>query len=45
MPKLDAVSIGPDMKGVHTPQERLSISSTRRCYEFLVRLLEDMKEE
>ena len=32
---LDAVSIGPDMKNVHTPDERLSISSSERVYEFL----------
>ena len=32
---LDAVSIGPDMRNVHTPDERLSISSSERVYEFL----------
>lgn len=44
MPWLDAVSIGPNMEGVHTPKERLSISSTRKCYEFLIRLLEEIRE-
>jgi dipeptidase D len=32
---LDCVSIGPAMSGIHTPAERLSISSTKRTYEFL----------
>lgn len=39
-PGMDAVSIGPDMKDIHTPQERLSISSTARVYDFLKKVLE-----
>jgi len=38
-PYLDMVSIGPQMYGVHSPQERLSISSTDRCYDWLCRTL------
>ncbi|MGN1248389.1 MAG: cytosol nonspecific dipeptidase, partial [Paludibacteraceae bacterium] len=34
-PFLDMVSIGPQMFGVHSPQERLSLSSTDRCYRWL----------
>ncbi len=37
---LDCVSIGPQMTGIHTVEETLSISSTARVWEFLVRLLE-----
>ncbi len=37
--ELDCISIGPDMKWVHTPQEELSISSTKRVWEYLVRLI------
>lgn len=37
---LDCVSIGPDMKDIHTTEERLSISSTRRVWEYVVKLLE-----
>lgn len=37
---LDCVSIGPDMKNIHTTEETLSISSTKRVWEFLIRLLE-----
>lgn len=39
----DAVSIGPDMRDIHTADERLSISSTARVFEFLIRLLAAMK--
>ena len=36
---LDAVSIGPDMVGIHTTEERLSISSTRRVWEYVTEVL------
>ena len=39
-PYLDMVSIGPQMFGVHSPQERLSIASTGKCWEWLQRILE-----
>ncbi len=35
MAGLDAVSIGPDMRDIHTTQERLSIPSVARTYEYL----------
>ena len=38
-PYLDMVSVGPQMYGVHSPQERLSISSTERCYQWLCQTL------
>lgn len=41
-PYLDMVSIGPQMYGVHSPQERLSIPSTERCYDWLCRVLETL---
>ena len=34
-PGMDMISIGPDMDGVHSPDERLSISSTERFYHLL----------
>lgn len=37
---LDCVSLGPDMKAIHTTEETLSIASTGRVWEYLVRLLE-----
>ena len=39
-PELDMISIGPDIFDIHTPQERLSISSTQRTYAYLVKMLE-----
>lgn len=41
---LDCVSIGPDMRDIHTTEETLSISSTRRVWEYLVKLLETKEE-
>jgi len=38
---LDCVSIGPRMTAIHTTEETLSISSTRRVWEYLVELLEE----
>ena len=41
-PYLDMVSIGPQMYGVHSPQERLSIPSTERCYKWLCQTLQTL---
>lgn len=41
-PGLDMISIGPDMQFIHSPEEILSISSTARVYEYLVKLLENL---
>lgn len=43
MPGLDCVSIGPDVNDVHTPNERLSISSTQRTWDLVVEVLARMK--
>ena len=40
LPGLDAVSMGPDMFDIHTVNERLSISSAARMYEYLLKVLE-----
>ena len=37
---LDMVALGPDMEGVHTPKERLSIPSVKRMWDFLVKVVE-----
>lgn len=39
-PDWDMVSVGPQMYGVHSPQERLSIPSTGRCWQWICRTLE-----
>lgn len=38
-PEMDMISIGPDIFGAHTPEEKLSISSTERTRDFLVEIL------
>lgn len=40
---LDAISFGPTMKNVHTTDEMLSISSTERTWELIVKILEKLK--
>ena len=39
---LDAVSIGPNMCDIHTPDEKLSVSSSVRVYEFLCEVLKNL---
>lgn len=38
--KMDMISIGPDMEGVHAPGENLSIQSTEKVFDYLLKLLE-----
>lgn len=40
---LDCISIGPDLKDVHTVGERLSVSSTAETYRLLTALLKRLK--
>lgn len=42
LPGLDCVSLGPDMKDIHTSRERLSIASTKRTWEFLLEVLKQL---
>ena len=39
----DMVSIGPNMYSVHTPDEKLEIKSVRRCWEYLLEILKELK--
>ncbi len=39
----DCISIGPNLKDVHTVNERLSISSTASVYNLLIKILEKLK--
>lgn len=39
MPGLDCVSIGPNLLEIHTPRERMSISSVQRVWKFLLEVL------
>jgi dipeptidase D len=40
-PHLDMVSVGPQMYGVHSPDERLSITSTQKSWAWLVEILKN----
>ena len=40
IPGLDIISYGPDMKDIHTFDEKLSIESVKRTYEMTLKLLE-----
>ena len=42
IPELDCVSIGPDMKDIHTTEETMSISSVKRTWEFILKVLEEL---
>ncbi len=39
---LDAVSIGPDMRDIHTCREKLSISSVERVYRYVCEILKSL---
>lgn len=42
MPDLDIVSMGPEIQNIHTVKERLSISSAKRNYDYLLDVLEKL---
>ncbi|SFJ62205.1 Cytosol non-specific dipeptidase [Terrisporobacter petrolearius] len=44
MPHCEAISMGPDMFEVHTPNEHLSIPSVKNVYEFLLAVLKSMNQ-
>ena len=44
IPGLDCVSIGPDVKDVHTTSETFSISSAQRTWDLVVEILARMKD-
>ena len=44
IPGLDCVSFGPNMQDIHTTEEKLSISSTARMWEYLLKVLENIRE-
>lgn len=41
--ELDAISFGPNLYDVHTPEEHMSISSVKRTWEFLLEALKNIK--
>ncbi len=42
MPEVEAISIGPDMFDVHSPDERLDIGSAKRMYDYVLQLLKQI---
>ena len=43
LPGLDCVSVGPDLLEIHTPREKMSISSVQRVWDFLKEVLRESK--
>lgn len=43
LPGVDMIAFGPNVDAIHSPEERASISSMRRVYEYLVELLKNIK--
>ncbi|MCD8155322.1 MAG: aminoacyl-histidine dipeptidase [Clostridiales bacterium] len=41
---LDCVSLGPDMKDIHTSEELLDIASVQRVWDYLLRVLEKLRD-
>lgn len=44
LPGLDCISLGPDMESVHTTEEKLSIPSTKRVWDYLLAVLRELKQ-
>ncbi|HEY9124097.1 MAG TPA: M20/M25/M40 family metallo-hydrolase, partial [Bacteroidales bacterium] len=40
IPGLDVISVGPTIKGAHSPDERLSIESVEKFWKYLIEILE-----
>jgi dipeptidase D len=45
LPGIDIVSIGPDITGVHTIEEKVSISSAIRVYQFMEKIIMEKIEK
>lgn len=43
-PEMDMISFGPTIKGAHSPDERASISSTQKYWEFVLEILKNIPE-
>ncbi len=44
-PNLDMISIGPDMTDVHSPDEKMKISSVGKFWDYLKKILENLPEQ
>ena len=43
LPGLDAVSLGPELRDIHSPRERLGVASTQRVYRLVCEFLKRSK--
>lgn len=41
-PGMEMISVGPTLRGVHTPEERMHIPSLKTTWDYLVRILADL---
>ncbi len=41
--EIDAISFGPNLYDVHTPNESMSISSVQRTWKYLLEILKNIK--
>ncbi|QCX00497.1 aminoacyl-histidine dipeptidase [Aggregatimonas sangjinii] len=44
-PDLDMISFGPTIKGAHSPDERVQISSVQKFWKFVLEILKDIPEK
>jgi dipeptidase D len=44
-PKMDMISFGPTIKGAHSPDERASISSSQKYWEFVLEILKNIPKK
>ena len=44
MKDLDIVSIGPNLLDIHTPKERMSISSVKRVYDYVLGVIAEINK-
>ncbi|MCK4361114.1 MAG: aminoacyl-histidine dipeptidase [Bacteroidales bacterium] len=44
-PKMDMISFGPTLRGVHSPDERLNIETTEKFWDLLIDVLKNIPEE
>ena len=40
LPEMDAISVGPDMQGIHSPDEKMNLASCEKFWEILVGVIE-----
>lgn len=40
---IDMISIGPNLENVHTPDERMNVASVERCWNYLLKVLKNLR--